>query len=104
MDSSGSNTAAARMPVELWTMIAAHLELGTLAAFFSASRGFHHFFAGDLLPRHVENATSEEDRVARISELVLHAARIDSTKILDQLTANYRNVVGFVNFIPFTGL
>jgi hypothetical protein len=92
------------MPVELWMKMAGNLDLGALSSFSSACRGFHYLFAGDLLPRHVEKARSEEDRVTRISEVFLHAARIDSTRILDQLTTNYRNVVGFVSFIPFAGL
>ncbi|KAH6617624.1 hypothetical protein F5144DRAFT_596586 [Chaetomium tenue] len=88
------------MPVELWLMVAAHLDLSSLSAFSSTSRGFHHLFASALLPRHVEEARREQDRVDRIGELFVHAARTDSTRILDQLTTKYRSVVDFVGLIP----
>ncbi|EAQ84361.1 predicted protein [Chaetomium globosum CBS 148.51] len=88
------------MPVELWLMVAAHLDLSSLSAFSSTSRGFHHLFASALLPRYIGKARSEQDRVDRISELFVHAARTDSTRILDQLTTEYRSVVNFVGLIP----
>ncbi|KAK3291444.1 ankyrin repeat-containing domain protein, partial [Chaetomium fimeti] len=98
-NSFGWNGPAARLPAELWVMIAANLDLDTFSGLTRASRGFHYLLAGELIPHHVKGAKTKVDLVARISEVFVHAARIDSTRILDQLRTNYRRVVDPAGFL-----
>ncbi|KAL2162574.1 hypothetical protein VTH06DRAFT_7488 [Thermothelomyces fergusii] len=85
-----ADDVTSRAPVEIWMMIMSNLDLGDLNNLSRAARSFHRRFSGYLVAWHVDKQTkSGADRAQCLHELFLHAARVDSTKLLDTLTTNY---------------